>query len=93
MENIKETNFIADANVSNIPIEKFLSSIYILDCDVKKNLKIKDNEIATIVGLASASEINTEAVNAFIEENKKEKERILNDLLYLTATSTVEFKM
>ena len=89
MENIKETNL----PVSNIPIEKFLSSTYILDCDVKKNLKIKDNEIATIVGLASANEINIEAVNAFIEENKKENEMILNDLLYLTATSNVEFKM
>lgn len=89
MENIKETNL----PTSNIPIEKFLSSTYILDCDVKKNLKIKDNEIGTIIGLTSANEINTDAVNAFIEENKREKEMILNDLVYLTATSNVEYKM
>ena len=73
--------------------EKFLSSTYILDCDVEKKLKIKDKEIATIIGLTLANEINTDAVNAFIEENKREKEMILNDLVYLTATSNVEYKM
>jgi hypothetical protein len=68
----------------NVPIYKLLTSDIITDIDVKKSMKIKDDEIAIIVGKDMCNNNN---IDDLIEMKKIELSMINNDLEILTAES------
>jgi hypothetical protein len=74
----------------NIPLHRFLTNEIVTELDVKKSLKISDNEIAQIVGKAVCSNDN---LDELIKEKEKERLAILADLEILTAVDYIETKM
>jgi len=70
----------------DVPIYKLLTSDIITDIDVKKTLKIKDDEIAIVVG---KNICNNNNIDDLIEIKKRELTIIQNDLEILTAESEI----
>ena len=68
----------------NIPIHRFLTNDILTELDIKKSLKIRDNEMAQIIGKTVCNNNNLEDL---IKSKEKERLEILADLEILTAVS------
>ena len=68
----------------NIPIHRFLTNEIVTELDIKKSLKIRDNEMAQIIGKTVCNNNNLEDL---IKSEEKERLKILADLEILTAVS------
>jgi propanediol dehydratase large subunit len=71
----------------NIPTHRFLTNDIVTDIDIKKTLKINDEEIIEIVGKTICDNDN---IDDLIEKKKQEQQQILEDLSILTAESEIE---
>jgi hypothetical protein len=68
----------------NIPIHRFLTNEIVTELDIKKSLKIHDNEMAQIIGKTVCNNNNLEDL---IKTKEKERLEILADLEILTAVN------
>jgi hypothetical protein len=66
-----------------IPLNRFLSSDFIISDDVKNMFRIKDNIIASAICKEITGNNNVEDLRLEID---KENNQIINDLQYLNAT-------
>jgi hypothetical protein len=70
----------------NIPLHRFLTNEIITDFDIKKSLKICDDEIAQVIGKTVSGNEN---IQDLITTTANNRETLLTDLEILTAESVV----
>jgi hypothetical protein len=74
----------------NILIHRFLTNEIVTELDIKKSLKIRDDEMAQIIGKTVCNNNNFDEL---IKLNEKERLEILADSEILTAVDYNETKM